>query len=367
MHHHFPSAVSNISDPDVNCATSGEGASTDSATTPTSIRKGWIVTSFVLGATAVSAAIFTEAVWQWQGIWPSVLLELGAATGLAGILFLLERLFVRETVERTRQVVSRVEERTLALEDQVSNQETRLDELAAAADDVAERRYKSQDEVLEAVRTKLTFDTVANALETAGATGGLHPLFRVRASDNVAGLRMSLRRVSLEPPLGESRRALMASFRTLSDDPAPGQLVWNEDVPSPEFADHLREQVERANVAPGRFDAQVAFNELADSIELVVRSRRGDLPRLAGKLIERLTQDIVLTDAGVESLSAGVLVRADDFPPQASSKERQMREPEFQPPPPPTGVAPEEWHGIIEVARWTYPLPATAVMIAGLQ
>lgn len=55
----------------------------------------WTIGVAAAGACLVALAIVAAERWNWRGIWPSVLLEIGAAVLLAAVLVHLERRIIR--------------------------------------------------------------------------------------------------------------------------------------------------------------------------------------------------------------------------------------------------------------------------------
>lgn len=328
------------------------------------IRKRWIVFSFVLGAAVIATGVFTEAAWGWSGIWPSVFLEVGAGIALAGFLFLLERLFVRETVQRAAEAAEqRIEERVQPLEEEVARQRTRLDELGGRADRVAAERDSEVNEVIAAVERDVTFDTVAAALGAGIGSGGLHSSYRVRCEESFDALRVEFDVAFTESESGDRQQLLFARLTDFAGDAVPQRVPWEPGTDAARFTDSIRHQLEVVNLPRYRFDPEVAFRNLIDGIDLAVRSRRGDGPRMVGRLIERMTTDIVLSDAGLESLRDGLIMGAHEFPQQAYSKAADARpQPEVRPPRAPPGINDDDWAAIVEVARRTFPLPPAALL-----
>ena len=81
------------------------------------IRKWPIVATVSVGLALIAAAVLLDNGGKRQDIWPSVLLEVGSSVGLVGILFLVERSFLRAvkasnqaTVERVADIVETAKE-----------------------------------------------------------------------------------------------------------------------------------------------------------------------------------------------------------------------------------------------------------------
>ncbi len=81
----------------------------------TSIRIWPIAATLCVGLALIAGAVLLDDGGKRQDIWPSVLLEVGASIGLVGVLFLVERSFLRAikadnqaTVERVADIVEGV-------------------------------------------------------------------------------------------------------------------------------------------------------------------------------------------------------------------------------------------------------------------
>jgi len=117
------------------------------------IRWGWVTGCFAGGAVLIGLTFLVEAQRTWQGVSTSVLVELGAALALAGVLFLLERRFTRQVEKASEraaqraaeQVESRIQERTDRLA-------ARLEELQADVMQRVRRRAEEQDSTIAARR-----------------------------------------------------------------------------------------------------------------------------------------------------------------------------------------------------------------------
>jgi|GEM_PF-4128758 len=72
------------------------------------IRRWPIVTTICVGLALIAAAILLDKGGERKDIWPSVLLEVGASVGLVGILFLIERSFLRAVKASNQATVERV-------------------------------------------------------------------------------------------------------------------------------------------------------------------------------------------------------------------------------------------------------------------
>lgn len=75
---------------------------------PNEIRKLPIILTFIAGFGLIIMAIHLDNHGQRQDIWPSVFLEVGVSVGLVGVLFLIERGFLRAVKRENQDTIERV-------------------------------------------------------------------------------------------------------------------------------------------------------------------------------------------------------------------------------------------------------------------
>lgn len=104
----------------------------------------------------------------------STLTNIGTSIVLVGVVFFLERGFVKRVTAAAAESTARVvEERTAELQSANDELATALAGLRAEFHDVAESAAKEQTAPLRNVATDVSFDSVAQALETANDLGAL--------------------------------------------------------------------------------------------------------------------------------------------------------------------------------------------------
>lgn len=109
-----------------------------------------------------------------------------------------------------------------------------------------------------------------------------------------------------------------------------------------------------ANATVQSFDPGLTFENLRTSLEVALRSRRGDLERrLRGPLIELFDGRWAITDEGIESLTDDTFVSVESFP-GTLPQFQDPGTPSFVPPPAPVGVQQATWETLVAVARRTY-------------
>lgn len=98
------------------------------------IRRWPIMTTIFVGLALIAAAILLDNGGKRQDIWPSVLLEVGASVGLVGILFLVERSFLRAVKASNQATVERVADLVEAANAPTSPDRLTIDVLPTATD-----------------------------------------------------------------------------------------------------------------------------------------------------------------------------------------------------------------------------------------
>lgn len=294
----------------------------------------------VLGLLLLCVAVLMEARWDWVGVWPSILVNLGTTLILAFALLVLERRFARTAkreaafaVKETREEVSELS-RSLGV---------RIDELAdrmkglAAAEDAAVadglsrlQRQPSHAHITEVFETARAINALDGSLVTVPASttlAGPHLCFRWEAG----AVRTGYNSIEYSGP-----RELRVTHDNYFQGRAMSKAVnvlWTAD----QDADKVGMSVRNAIIASGEwngdelFDWQHTLRSLATALELAIQSRRRtkDAIYLRGVLSEVLDHRFVMTTAGVESLDGRLIISADEVPfhAQMTPKERSEWQP----------------------------------------
>jgi len=311
----------------------------------------------LLGVALTTLAVVTSTALKWQGIWPAFFLEFGATILLGSLLFVVQRSFLQTVRRESRTVVEQVGARADALEQRIGDQSARIETLAQEVEIARAERHAAEDTALSAITNDATYDAVTRALWEAESRRAISESFRVRASANVAGMRLYFKLLSAVERTGGS-----LPFISLTPWFPDGRDVKRESWHSGEdvatVMNRIVKNLETANLDATRnaFDAQLVIENLHLSLDLAIHSLRGDLPRrLRGPLIELVDERWVLTDMGLESRTDEFFVSIDAFPDTLPRFQRPGT-PEFRAPPAPDGVSEELWKTLITVARMTYML-----------
>jgi hypothetical protein len=342
-----------------------------------------LLLTFVVGLALVALALVADLRWGWTDIRPSVFLEVGAALALVGVIFTLERRFVGQVRIESAATKRRFEARTSAIEQQLDEYRIRLDNLTKHTEAVTHLRYASQNAAIAALEDNISRDTVMAALQEAERLGSIAGL-RVRASDDVVGMRLVFETLSFEPGWGDPSvdPSLELTVQPHFLDkplkmPIPGipgsggtpLITWQEDWSVAEFCDRIIELLQEGNryVGTATFSPEILFSSLKRVLSVAIASRRGDdpeAPHLEGRLIEMVDDDWYLTDEGLECPAREFLLdRHSIHPPRARSKAPASdgsdleRAPHWTEAEPPDYVSSEYWQTLLRLAKDAVPEP----------
>lgn len=299
------------------------------------LRYGWLITTTLIGAVVVGAAIAGDVWFGWRDVWVSLGLEVGAAVALVSIIFALERRFVSKVVAReTSALEVRFSQRASELEESLRSQAIRLDQIADATRSATEERYAKQDAVLQALNEQFSLGSVIAALSEAERLNALGPSFQVRASPDPRGLRLRISQVTVEAGWNSGptdRHAVFISLWSLDEGDLRGTdsidgrhirttaaMVWEEDMAPGLVGDRIIEKLQKAGryTGPSSFDPALAFQNLRDSVSFAIESRRGEnpeTPRLQGRLVEKFNTEWYVSDLGIERPSSGFLLPSSEL------------------------------------------------------
>jgi hypothetical protein len=333
------------------------------------VRQGFIFGLGALGAMLIALAYLVPETSGWQDTTSSVLLHVGTAVGLAGVLFLIERRFTRAVARVEERVDQRVEAITQPLQ-------TRLADLEDLVQQRVAERSAAQDEAIRSVSENVSFESLAKAFAAANqlnAIGG--GSVTVEASTDLNGIRPSLRCghfVSdfLGPDIPPGEVVIEIQYLLPA---APGQAgrsvvreVWRNGDGADEIGTRLVERLQAVGAGRGArsFEWAVTLGNVQRALDIAVRSRRHDQGawHLEGALFELVGDEWALTERGIESRSRGLVLEHSAFP------ERPMRtadrfdehgqlKPPWVPPKAPEGVPLETWDVLIERGKEWFPRP----------
>ncbi len=308
----------------------------------------------LFGLALTGASVATSVVLSWQGIWPSVFLEFGATILLGSLLYVGQRSFVQVVRLEARTVVQSVSERADVLEQRLGEQTARIDTIAQDVENARAVRHADEDSALAAITNDMTYEAVSGALREAERSRAISQRFRVRASADLRGMRIYLKNlVLMDRVYGGS--PVLALTPWFPDARTVQQELWRpgEDVATVMGRIIVRLEEVNVDASKSTFNPELLFENLRSGLGVAVRSRRGEIARLRGPLIELTDDRWALTEAGLESRTDDVYVPIDLFP----STLPQFQDPDtppFAPPDTPEGYSHDAWEVLMDVARKTY-------------
>jgi hypothetical protein len=325
----------------------------------------WFGSCELAGGLLIALALYMEKYHEWKGVSTSSFVDVGSAFLLAGVLFFVERRFLRN-VGVVAKAVAQAE-----VKEQTEDLRVRLDELS---DLVKVQNRQDDDRRAEKVREMdvPTFKSVAdllgdaNNLKTLGAGRVVVP-----GTTDVNGLSLSFSwgesfnqsRFNHEPGeelvigiVGSSEFQGRTVFNEV------GCIEWESNESALEVWNRIRELLQSLGLWRGdeTLDWSLALTNLQKALDWASRSRRhtGDPDQLQGAPIEMVNDEWVITDQGAECPSRGFVMSASDFPQRVSFRfNKNDGAEEWLPPAPPEGLDPTLWHVIIERGRGWFPRP----------
>lgn len=316
----------------------------------------WLL--FAAGLVLTVVSIVVSVAYNWGGIWPQVLLAWGTTIALSGVLFVVQRLLV----QRVRQEVTDSEERVQAnVQELTSNLEqrlvTRLDEVADNTNQLRDRRWAAEDQVVKDIEADASYESVAAALDKAIASKWISRGFRVRCGHPLDGLRLTF---NFKPFPKSGTPALDEVVTWLPQETSAGFRVrWKTGTPAAVMFDTLREALAgaRMDVSEEGFDVQFALLNLVQSLNISIQASRGERSHPSNPAVEIVDDRWVFTETGLESLTDGFVLPDLEFPKHDPLSNYGKDPKEYRRPKAPSGVDQREWSMLMLVAERTYPWP----------
>jgi hypothetical protein len=216
-------------------------------------------------------------------------------------------------------------------------------------------RHENEDAELAEITDQMTYGSVSRALRNAETSGVISRTFRVRASAELAGMRLVLKNLNLMDRVVDGTPFI--SLTPWFPDTRGAQTAsWNDGEDVVDVMQKIIRQLEAANTdaSVATFNPELVFLNLRRSLSVALLSRRSETPsRLRGPLIELFDDHWAFTDAGLESQIDEVFVPANVFP-ATIARFRNPGTPPFVPPDAPAGVTKETWHLLMQIAGPTY-------------
>jgi hypothetical protein len=328
--------------------------------------------AWVIGCTLAGAGILSFTVTEYPDAAPDALCEVGTGFFLAATLFFLGRRFTRQVVHAGRNAITEAAEQIEdRLQEQTDALSRRVDDLQAQVQQRMDQTAHQQDQKVAALATETSRDFVIDAMAEAIGLGAIRwGMVTVPGSTDPAGIALTFCCWMKNPGVGRSTShwpepVLLIDPRVSGASrgrgiPAPIRVTWK---PSQELSDVAIEVTEHLQAAglwegPSTINWNDVRRYLHLSLELALASRRRDSTpgswHLAAPLIELLTTDWVLTEAGVEHREHGLVLAEDNFP-ETPAKPWGAPRDEW-PPPQPDWVEPEQWTVVLKRGESVFPI-----------
>ena len=307
-------------------------------------------------------------------LWPSsnkaaflsdVLLEIGTALALVGVVFLVQRQLtatltrgtqkiVQESEVRTKNVVEESETRT---KESTNALETRMDELEDQFKKSLAAKDAEQDLALAALQADAGFDSVTRAIEAANDIGALAAGYpTVEASTDPDELSLEFRWITTVGPGGWPTGAHLTVHAQIEADleGVGGRPVievdWSAGKSAADVGVELVTELRRRDrwTGKGTLDWTLALRNLSRTLEVAVRSHRHDPGAwdLHGAVFELAQGRWAITTAGLECPAKSYLLAQVEFPgPLVRGKEASPWEP-----PKPSWAELTEWRRVLKRA-----------------
>lgn len=301
------------------------------------IRWSAVVGCGLAGLTLIALAWLLSMTGR-TGFLSSVLVEVGVAVFLAGLLFLLERQFVGvvSRAATTAAKTAAAEAATAAVRD-VTNRIERLERLEENVADGLQKRAERDDTVVATAVTAVSFQNIAVPMNLAKERGAISGSVAVLAGTTPAAAMLTFGLGYYKDNVEQTRPdgVTVNYFGDRNPSGGPGipvcEVALTEDTSFSEMVLELVDTMQKAGF--GReaktIEAQPLFTNLIEGLGDAVKGRRADDDawRSAGTLLEILGPDWVISTDGVEERTHGVVLAAKDFPEAL----REMGPPEFHP------------------------------------
>jgi hypothetical protein len=280
-------------------------ASGKQAQTRERLNYGAISLVAIVGLAIASFGIVENVAWKWTGIWQYAFLDVGSATALAAALAVVQRSFVRAVRDEGVSTRAAFEQRASQLESRMSEQATRLEDVEERLAGIRSQRRAATERSVDAARNDLSAKSLMHAIAKAHELKALAPRIRVRAADELDGMRL------IVEPMADGRILTQPALRFTCADvgesyPRRRAVLWGVTETFDTFAHRLMGTLEAENLETERphFNLALALETLTNTIDLAIASREGRLPhRFGAPLVEVIDDDWVITVDAIEERS----------------------------------------------------------------
>ncbi|WP_406636930.1 hypothetical protein [Pseudarthrobacter quantipunctorum] len=294
----------------------------------------WIGLCVLVGLAAVIFAwrliVPNPDVNALPAFWSGVLVNVGTSVLLAGILFVLERRFVRETRQVAAAAATQAVERAANANQQLSSRVSELEERLKGQ--LAEQQ-KNHDEALNSLTADASYESVLKNLKTAYEFGAISR----RGLTVPAGPEVDSPRVTFiyqpafynEDGDGHDEQLTVRYVAERNSHEIGTPLIsalWHPGEDPVEVFRGLMDDMVRSGRGSekNRLKIRNAFTNLASTLKEAVSSRRGDESWQSGGSVGELISDgWILTENGVEARGHGIVATPAELSPPSSVTERQ--------------------------------------------
>jgi len=303
------------------------------------LRWGWVLTCTLLGFALLAAASYGEDA-EWSGVVTGTLVNLGSALVFSFVLFFFENRFTRRVATTVRRVTEDAEERIAA---QAAEFTSKLDDLEDRIAADAGARHEAATSAVDAVQDNLSAQSVLEALGRAGEEGVIGEAgVTVPGYEGAGDLTASFRENSkLYDGVQRPVRAHQGLNVRLGVDQKPGEIgtpvievEWNASKDGAQLAETLTAELRRRDRhdEARKIDWTYIFRELTRALQLA-HTLTGKDATLGGQVLELVSDDWVITTAGIEQISTGRRISfTDAIPVDPSRRPRPFENVEPQAP-----------------------------------
>ena len=324
-----------------------------------------VVVAVGLGIAGVACAlplVFGEEFGTWQGILASTLAAGGMNVLLAAALIWIERKLVQHVrVAASESATAAVEEGTRDLRENTAHLAQRLDEIDDQLNQRHDRQQSQRAEILDELAERPSWDVLASAIREADR------LNAVVGSEITAPLTGD---IAAHVPRITVQLAVMSETNHGSSFGGGGWVedilqvevsaggksalvTWRKGETAGEMLGALADKLTREGMNSTKFDvaASTVFPSLKTALEQAITTRADHDPWFTGRMIERIDDDWVVTDRGLESRSFQLALKLDESPSRVAYGVAGVGGEDPALPDPPAGVDPGLWEVAVSRTR----------------
>ena len=300
------------------------------------VRWGWVfvVVAGGFGIAAVACAlplIFDSRFGTWQSIFASTLAAAGANVLLAAVLFWIEGKIVEHVrVAASASATAAVQEGTRELRENTAHLAQRLDEIDDQLNQRHDRQEAHRTEMLAELAETPSWDVLVSAMREADRLKAVADREIVAPLTGDIDVNAPRIRVKLTVMTGINHGGSSAFVdwgdaedileMVVSAGEKSAGVTWRQGESAAEMLGALVDDLtpNRMNDVKSAVTAGVVFPSLKQALEQSITVRTDPGPWFKGSMLERLDDEWVVTDIGLESRSFGLALSLNDVPPAVS-------------------------------------------------